>query len=394
MVAPFLPEKEKVAAIRDELPATGTGIYLDAATAGPLPAATDRAMREWSDWEVRVGRASDVADDEFAGRVDEARAALAAILVAAPDDVRLAPGAAAGLIQAAARRSWRAGQRIVTVGSLEPAVRSAVDTIASLAGAEIVRVEDVDGESPASVADRAIDASGGESALVCVAHVSPATGRVAPVRELARVAHDAGGWLAVDGSLAVGAIAVGVSTLGADVYLVAGDRWLCGPSGAAAVWMAPRATTTAAEQGETSDWSAELHRAAVVGLGRSAGWLAMQVGLEWAYARTADLVGVARAALGSIDGVTLAPGPAEDIAAIITFGIRGWPVDEARDQLRRRAFALIGSTPDGDALRLGLGLWNTEEEIKSLAAAVRELAGTTPDALPPRPRIVVVGDSG
>ena len=45
MVAPFLPDEEKVAAIRAELVATGAGIYLDAATAGPLPNETARAMR-------------------------------------------------------------------------------------------------------------------------------------------------------------------------------------------------------------------------------------------------------------------------------------------------------------------------------------------------------------
>ena len=37
MVTPFLPDDEKIPAIREALPATAAGIYLNTGTAGPLP---------------------------------------------------------------------------------------------------------------------------------------------------------------------------------------------------------------------------------------------------------------------------------------------------------------------------------------------------------------------
>src|SRR5262245_56419439 len=76
VVSPFMPEPQKVAAIRDLLPATGAGIYLDAGTAGPLPAETQRAMDEQARRELATGRAGPDREDETRERIDEARAAV------------------------------------------------------------------------------------------------------------------------------------------------------------------------------------------------------------------------------------------------------------------------------------------------------------------------------
>mgnify|MGYP006962129691 CR=1 FL=1 len=46
VVTPFMPEDEKLAAVRAALPATGAGIYLNAGSVGPMPAETQRAMDE------------------------------------------------------------------------------------------------------------------------------------------------------------------------------------------------------------------------------------------------------------------------------------------------------------------------------------------------------------
>jgi L-cysteine/cystine lyase len=397
MVAPFLPEKEKVAAIRDELPATGAGIYLDTATAGPLPAAAARAMQEWADWELRVGRAGDVADDEFAERAAEARATLAAVLVTSAERVTIAPGAGPGLLDALSTSTVGSGDRIVIAGTLDPSIERAIRVAGRLGGADVASVRDDGvGEPSASLPQRVEDAVGGRAAAVCVAHVSPAHGGIAPLGDLAAIARRAGAWLVVDGSLAVGAMAVAPESLGADVYIAAGDRWLCGPSGVAVVHRAADAAAIR-EDGRVATGDGvetrDIHRAAVVGLGRSAGWLAMQVGLDWAYVRTRLLTTRASHALAAIPGVTIRGGQG-DVAGTLVFEIAGWPAVEARDQLRRRAFALVGLAP-GDALRVGIGCWNTDEEIDRFVDAVAELAAATPGSLPPRPPILVVpGDQG
>src|SRR2546423_5515830 len=80
VVAPFLPDAEKLAAVREALPAVSAGIYLDTPRAGPLPAETARSMSDLAGWELATGRAGADRREEAIARVDEARAAGPAIL--------------------------------------------------------------------------------------------------------------------------------------------------------------------------------------------------------------------------------------------------------------------------------------------------------------------------
>jgi selenocysteine lyase/cysteine desulfurase len=93
-------DEQKLARLRELLPATSAGIYLDTATFGPLPAETAAAMREADDWELKVGRATVGRDEDMEQRVEEARAVIAALLVADPSEIVLTPGvdAAAALV--------------------------------------------------------------------------------------------------------------------------------------------------------------------------------------------------------------------------------------------------------------------------------------------------------
>jgi L-cysteine/cystine lyase len=386
MVAPFLPDEEKVAAIRDALPATGAGIYLDTATAGPLPMETHRAMQEWADWEVRVGRVADEADDEFRARLDEARGVLAAVLVAPIDRVEVAPDVGSAFRAAAAAMRWRRGERIVALSSLEPPVHAALAALAATVGGQLVEVE-----VPSAAADEVVPliarAVTADATLVAIPHISPVDGTILPVAELAGVAHGAGARIAVDGSLAVGAMAVDALGLGADVYAASGDRWLCGPSGTAAAFVAG---DLALSGGADASLRTDLHRAAVVGLGRSAGWLAMQVGLEWASLRARRLLESAAESLLPIPGVTLLA-PVERVGTALAFRVAGWPADRLRDELSRRAHAIVGLVRAADAIRVSVGCWNTEEEIGRFSEAVAELAATTPEeAARRRPPLLVL----
>ena len=79
----------KIAQLRELIPATGAGVYLDTAYRGPLPAETAAAMREADDWELRVGRAAEGREEDVAQRRDEARAVVAALIGADPDEIAL-----------------------------------------------------------------------------------------------------------------------------------------------------------------------------------------------------------------------------------------------------------------------------------------------------------------
>jgi len=54
-------------------------------------------------------------------------------------------------------------------------------------------------------------------------------------------------------------------------------------------------------------------------------------------------------------------------------------------------FAIIRDLPPIDAIRISVGFWNTEEELERFAAAVELLAGHTPETIPPRRTLTVLG---
>ena len=287
------PDEQKVARLRDLLPATSAGIYLDAATFGPLPAETAAAMREADDWELRVGRATVGRDEDLEQRIEEARAVLAALLVADPSEIVLTAG---------------------------------VDAAFGLA-------ERIAGEAEPSV---------------------------------------------LDASLIVGAAHLEAAARDVDFVVFACDRWLLGPEQAAALWIGRRMSSRAHVAA-----SSGLGRTAVLGLARSVGWIEMYVGLDWAYDRTARLVSRLRGSLGDIGGVVLANVEA-GAPAVVSFAVERWPLGETLDELRRRVFAIVGASPDREAVRASVGWWNTEEEIDRFCGAVGEIAASTPDSIPRR----------
>jgi cysteine desulfurase / selenocysteine lyase len=71
--------------------------------------------------------------------------------------------------------------------------------------------------------------------LVAIAHVSNVLGTENPVAEIARLAHEAGALVLVDGAQAAPKMAVDVAGLGADFYAVTGHK-LYGPTGIGVLW--------------------------------------------------------------------------------------------------------------------------------------------------------------
>jgi selenocysteine lyase/cysteine desulfurase len=308
-------DSEKVARLRELIPATSAGIYLDTATRGPLVAESAEAMREADDWELRVGRVSEGRDEDVVQRHDEARAVLAALLGADPDAITLAPS-----LETAA---WFVERHL--------------------------RV-------PAERIQR---------------HVDPSTGeRAAPARTPGVPA-------VLDASLSAGAVPFRADELDVDAVILACDRWLMGPESIAAVWLR-----------EPIGRGMAVARTALLGLARTVGWLEMYVGLEWVYRRGETLTHRLFDALDAAEGVTMIT-PRDALATTICFRVDTWSMDEALDELRRRAFALIGKSGDGSAVRASVAWFNTEEELDRFSAAVAEIARHTPQTLPRRPLLVI-----
>ncbi len=386
MVTPFLPDDEKLAAVRDALPATAAGIYLDTPSHGPIPAEVHRAMTELAEWELTFGRGSPEYLDETLQRIDEARSAVAAVGVTATDAIGLVHSSADALDLAARLVDWRPGDRAVVVGFGETAGGGPLRVLRDRTGIQLVTV-DLDDAPDDDRTIAAIEAAVSPGTrLVWVSHVAPASGAVLPVAPIAELAHARGALVAVDGGQAFGAVPVDLGRLGADVYGISGQTWLLGPDGIGAVHLAPMVLERARPAVDPS----AHYRPSIVGFARSVAWLSMYVGWEWIHARAARLTRSTALRLARIDGVEILT-PTDRMATLLVFRIQGWSADAAAGELAKRTFAILGTVPALDAIRIGIGFFNSEDELERFAAGVELLAGHTAETLPPRQLLAILG---
>ncbi len=344
---------ERLAGLRELLPATGAGIYLDTASRGPLPAETAAHMRQADEWELAVGRAWPGRAEDVAQRAAEAQAVLAALVGADPAQIVLTRGVDEA-VELATRQLGLPAEAI----ELDAFVSEA-DLLARVAAA----------------LDRGM-------ATIVLPHVAPQTGELLPVGSVARLVHRRGARLVLDAQHTAGVLPLAVTTLDVDALALAGDRWLVGPEGTGALWVVDGAAGISAR---------EIGRSVLLGLARSVGWLEMYVGLEWIYERSGRLTRRLYDALAGSDGLELLC-PRDHLAAIVSFRLRHWPADGAADELSRRVHVLLSPLPALGALRASVGWFNTDDEIVRFAEAATQLAAHTPATLPRRPGLVMLSD--
>lgn len=239
-----LLEPERLAALRAELPALETRVhghrlaYLDSAATSLKPRAViDAVTRVAIEQAGNVHRGVHALGEAATEAFDAVRPQVAAFLGARADEVVFTSGTTAAINLVA--QSW--GRRFLSPGGAVAV--SALEHHANLVpwqllceerGAEL-RIIPVDaaGRIRTSaleplLADRKV-------ALVAVSHLSNVLGTIAPVAELAAVAHHHGALLLVDGAQAVAHLPVDVAALGCDFYAFSAHK-LHGPPGTGVLW--------------------------------------------------------------------------------------------------------------------------------------------------------------
>lgn len=408
---PVAADDDRLAAFRAGLPALAAGIYLNTGTSGPMPAETDAAMRQQSDWELNVGRGNVDGFMVLLERLEELRATAAAVVTADLDDIALNHGTTDGMNSAVFGIDWRPGDRAVTTRHEHPGGLGPLLTVRDRFGVDVDLLDIGDGgdhEAIVAAFDRAIDQ---RTRAVVLSHVLWSTGAVLPVRAIADLAHERGALVIVDGAQAAGAIPVDIRALGADAYAFPGQKWLMGPEGTGALVVTREARERIAPtasgymvfehvepDGTAALWpnarryeTSNFHRPSVIGLARSIGWLSMFIGLPWIHERGQRMAKLAWDRLDRIDGVEMVT-PRGAMGTLVSFRVRGWPAQAVMDELGARVFAIVRIVALADAVRLSVAAFTTEDEIERLASTVELLAAHTPETVPPRRTLAILGE--
>ncbi len=305
------------------------------------------------------------------------------------DDVALTQNTSTGLDIVVWGIDWAPGDEIVCTDCEHPGLTVPIAVAARRHGLRVrwIPADRARGDMAAAVAS----ACGPRTRLVALSHVAWTSGAVLDVRGAAEAAHRAGALCLVDGAQAAGAIPVDVAALGADAYAFPAQKWLLGPEGLGALWVAPEAreridltfTGYEAGTGHSPHGDVTLHagtrryETSTAPVMLASGWIAAiewleELGWDWVHDRTAAVHAEARAALADIPDVTILT-PAGRQAGLLTFRIEGTVPEHAAAALA--ASGVIGRwLPDPPALRMSLGFFNDTSDIEALRGAVRALA--------------------
>jgi cysteine desulfurase / selenocysteine lyase len=402
--APALPRS--IDEIRAEFPILAREIhgeplaYLDnGATAQKPLAVLDALDAYWREHNANVHRGVHTLSEEATALYEEARATVASHLGADRREVVFVRNATEALNLVAyswGRTNLQAGDRVVVTemehhSNVVPWYQMTQEKGAHLDWAPINGDGRLDLDAFAALLEKG-------PKLVAVAHVSNVLGTINPIEEIARLAHDAGALLVVDGAQAGPKLELDMAALGADFYAVTGHK-MYGPTGIGALFgrrelleeMPPfigggsmiRKVTK--ELITWADLPAKFEGgtppiAEAVGFGAAVRWID-ELGLPAIHAAEAELTAYALERVAEVPGLTVFGPPAgDDRGGIVSFAMEGVHAHDISEILDRHGVAVRAGHHCAQVLMQQLGVpattrasfavYNTRAEVDRMIEAL------------------------
>ncbi|HWQ11289.1 MAG TPA: aminotransferase class V-fold PLP-dependent enzyme [Roseiflexaceae bacterium] len=367
-----------------EFPLTAEVTYLNAATQGPLPSTTCRAIEE----AVRRAQFPDTARAPVDQPVAEvARARLAHLLGVSTDDLAFTANTTTGLNICARGIDWRPGDNVVLPDPEFPSLTYTWLQLREL-GVEVRQVP-WDGDGPR--VDTLMAAVDRRTRAVSCSAVAWDTGYRIDLEALGRRCAAAGCLLVVDGIQAVGAVELDLRALRVSALALHGYKWLLAGFGTGALYVAPEALDRirprfVGEQSFLSDddpaasalaWQPGARRYTVGGA-NTLGLTALAASLALIEQVGMPAIAAHNRALGAllVNGLRrhaplvrlVSPADAARRAAIVTFTLGDVARDGALvDRLAEQGI-VVARRPRG--VRVAPHFYNTAAEVERLLAAI------------------------
>lgn len=213
------------------LDAEGT-TYLNAASTGPLPERTVRALDAFA---RRRTRPHEISWDEQFGTTRRARELFAGLVGGRADEIALMPNTSYGVNLAAQALPWGAGDEVVLSDGEFPANVYPWLLEAERRGARVHVVPRAHGLPDEDALVAALDRRGVR--VLAVSWVQFATGHRADLARLGAACRERGIAFVVDAIQGVGALPLDARACGIDVLACGAQKWLLSPWGTGFAWV-------------------------------------------------------------------------------------------------------------------------------------------------------------
>lgn len=208
--------------VRDLFPVTREKIYVNHAGTGPMSLPAQNAVAECVDTYMRQAE-FDVA--AYMERVRSARATVAQLISAAPEEISFTHSTSEGIYIALINLPLQQGDTVLIMDEVFPAVRYVADYNLPQVTKKYVSFM---GKDALAVVEKHRDRT---TKAVVIDHVHFLTGEMIDLKPLAAFCRQEGIYLVVDGIQAIGAVDFSVQDIPVDFVACGAAKWLFGPSG-------------------------------------------------------------------------------------------------------------------------------------------------------------------
>ena len=218
-----------------DFPLTESWSYINAANVALMPMIAARASTDWQN-DVAVNGSNNFDDHAEDTAFDGLRVQGSRLFNCSQDDIAGGSSCTELLNSIAWAVMPQQHENVVSTDIVFPSTIYPFTRVAHHTGCEIRLASGHDGYASFDEIVKNVDQN---TAVVSVSHAEYTGGQLYDLVALAEVAHRHGALLVVDATQSAGAIPIDAPATGADIIIAGSYKWLCGPFGAAIMYLAP-----------------------------------------------------------------------------------------------------------------------------------------------------------
>ena len=381
--------------LRDEIPVLANLTYLNTGWSGPPPRRVAQALKDRINLELNEGPTTPPVQESGREVQAQARQAAARLFNADPEEVMVTRNTTEGLNIVLSGLDWQQGDEIITC-NLEHGSVLVTSLVTGKRHGVKVRVVDLDPhDSRETILGKFEAAFTSRTRLLFVSHVEFSTGLRMPAAELARLAHDRGAQIMLDGAQTGGHIHLDMAAEEFDFYSIPGQKWVLGYEGVGVLYIrrelieriypahsGGRAVVHPVDYDNVQLAAADMEKfhggSSSVPLQAAfleAVQFVEEVGVREIEERNRQLASRLKRQLSDLPAVQVySPMEPELSSGLVSFALSGWEPPAAVERLwndHRIVVRQVGFPP---GIRASFHFFNTEDEVDQLAQAVKGLA--------------------